>query len=292
LQYVTTTRHGKPAYNLHRLGVKAPKDLKTVDVRFGVAQGPWKTVIKTAASARLGAPPNLEVVISDPIEKADGRVVVHVARKGKGDDLQFRLVAEDEQGREHFALQSSAPAVDDLAQLTVTFGDLRLKQIKHFRLQTRPREWVRFRNVSLQSGQHSDVQLVAPAAEELLPPPTKAQAKNQAEQIQALQKAYDIADAQYQAGHVGVEEHVAASDAILQARLAAAVSNDERVLVLQKLLDNRRQMEKYTEERYNAGAALEADLLRAKAARAAAENRWNEEEAATDRQPPPLPARR
>lgn len=39
-----------------------------------------------------------------------------------------------------------------------------LSSIKEFRLQVRPYDWVEFKNVSLQSGQKTDVKVVSPKA--------------------------------------------------------------------------------------------------------------------------------
>ncbi len=57
-------------------------------------------------------------------------------------------------------------------QTTARFGKLKPNQIKEFRFQTRPYEWVEFRNVSLASGQTTNVEIsAAPPAEPASSPP-------------------------------------------------------------------------------------------------------------------------
>jgi hypothetical protein len=48
---------------------------------------------------------------------------------------------------------------------TVVFADLPLSSIKEFRFQVRPYCWVEFKNVSLQSGQKTDVKVVSHSSE-------------------------------------------------------------------------------------------------------------------------------
>ena len=98
------------------------------------------------------------MVISARFEKADGSVVVHIACTRNFFNGPMRIVAVDAKGREHVPSQTHDPFVADLTQLTATFQNLPLKQIKYFRLQTRPYQWVEFRNVPLQPGQKRGVQ--------------------------------------------------------------------------------------------------------------------------------------
>jgi serine/threonine-protein kinase len=275
-------RGGITLKDIQSLGVEVPEAAKTMSLRFGVATGPWRTVIEFGPSAHFALPPILlPYVISDPIEKANGSVVVNVASNLKDDGVELRIIAEDKEGREHVATDTLLPAVADLAQLTATFHNLPLKQIKQFRLQARKWQWVEFRNVSLHAGLRTDVQVVAPSqqwSQSTYRPPPELQAKR----ILALKKAFDIADAQFQAGYVTGIDRSEALDALLQAQLEAATSRTDRIAILQKLLDNRRQVEQYTDQRVKLGAATDADLLFAKAKCAEAEIRLQEEKAGAD----------
>ena len=77
-------------------------------------------------------------------------------------------------------------------------------------------------------------------------------------------------------------QRVAASDALLEAELDTAATKSARVAIFQKLLDNRREIEKFTEAQYKMGTGSEVDCLKAKADRAAAESRLAKEKAAAD----------
>jgi hypothetical protein len=247
-----------------------------------VATGPWKTVIEFGPSAHFILPPILQpYVISDPIEKADGSVVVNVASNLKGDGVELRLIAEDKEGREHVAPETLLPAFGELAQITATFHNLPLKQVKQFRLQARTWQWVEFRNISLYAGQKTDVQVVAPtqqSAQSTYRPSPEVQAQR----ILALKKAFDIADAQFQAGYVTGIDRGQALDALLQAQLEVAKLHTDRIAILERMLENRRQIEQYTDQRVKLGAANDADLLLAKAKREEAESRLESEKAAAD----------
>jgi len=63
-----------------------------------------------------------------------------------------------------------------MSQITATFSKLSLKDVKAFRLQSRPFVWVEFRNVSLYAGQKTDVQVIPllPPLNPPLPPPPVA----------------------------------------------------------------------------------------------------------------------
>ncbi len=66
----------------------------------------------------------------------------------------MRIIAVDANGQEH--APSGTRSVNAFgagtSQVTATFQNLPLKQIKHFRLQTRPYQWVFFRKVPLHPG--------------------------------------------------------------------------------------------------------------------------------------------
>ncbi len=129
-------------------------------VRFGVANGPWGTTAeRNQGDTGLHMYPiDRGVVFSEPVEKADKTVVATVAY-GKVDG-EKRIVAVDDKGKEYTASSMHDGFVGDIVQMTATFSNLPLEQIKQFRFQSRPYKWVEFRNVSLQPGQKTDVQVV------------------------------------------------------------------------------------------------------------------------------------
>ena len=65
---------------------------------------------------------------------------------------EFRVVAADKQGCEQTPATWDSTVVNGVTQLTPSFRNLPLQQIKEFRLQARPYQHVEFRNVALQPG--------------------------------------------------------------------------------------------------------------------------------------------
>ena len=100
--------------------------------------------------------------------------------------------------------------------------------------------------------------------------------------IVAAAKALVIVDAQYGVGRADLVQRAAAADALLEAQLEAAEAKAARIAILQKLLENRVDVEKYMEARLKRGTGLEADWLKAKGDRLAADSRLAKEKAAAD----------
>jgi hypothetical protein len=79
--------------------------------------------------------------------ETDGNTVVSVAHALT--DHEVRVVAVGENGQEVAAASSDTRSTDGVGHTTATFAKLTPEQIKAFRLQARPFEWVEFRKVSL-----------------------------------------------------------------------------------------------------------------------------------------------
>ncbi len=76
--------------------------------------------------------------------------------------MNERFIAVDVNGQEHICSGSEEATAGNVTEWTVTFRNLPLKQIKRFQFQVRPYQWVEFRNVSLQPGEKTNVQVVVP----------------------------------------------------------------------------------------------------------------------------------
>jgi signal peptidase I len=121
-------------------------------------------------------------------------------------------------------------------------------------------------------------------------PPTdrkvdEAMRKLQDERIVSRAKAFVIADAHYRYGITDFGQRVAASNALLDAQLDAADSKAARINILQKLLENRRDLQQYAKAQVSSGRGSESDYLRAQAERLSAEGRLAEAQAAKDDAP-------
>ena len=76
--------------------------------------------------------------------------VTHDLIDAHGNGPQVQVVAIGTDGQLHPGEPSKSGRADKLTQLTIRFPNLAVKDVKAFRLQSRPYEWVEFRNVALQ----------------------------------------------------------------------------------------------------------------------------------------------
>jgi predicted Ser/Thr protein kinase len=135
--------------NIRAIAKSLPGTARTVNVRFGVAAGPWQTVAEGPDDVAYGLPKGVGVVFAKPYEKEGGLVFVvsHTIT-----DREVRAIAVDKDGHEHRSSATRERGVAHMSQITATFPGLAGK-IRAFRLQARPYQWVEFRNVALNLGQ-------------------------------------------------------------------------------------------------------------------------------------------
>ena len=154
---------------LRAIALSWPADTKTATVRVGVAAGKWRAVCEVAepGAVYVGA---LAITFSKPEEK-DGNLTVTVTSDIVGPEL--RVVAVGPSGQDHYASKFDELGAGKFRTINATFANLSLRDVKAFRLETRPYEWVEFRNVSLQAGLKTDVQVETPATSTLPAPTTR-----------------------------------------------------------------------------------------------------------------------
>ena len=164
---ITTSQHRGPnqkpwGLRDHEIVIAhPPPDLRSVTLRAGLAAGPWQSLVKSEPQAGTSGVFHHEghewtVLFQDPIESGAQTVmtVSHSAVKG----WETRIVAMDLEGIQHLPprfYQSHSP----LALTTARFYKLPLTQIKEFHFQVRPYRWAEFRNVSLQAGYQTNVEV-------------------------------------------------------------------------------------------------------------------------------------
>lgn len=137
-----------------------PPEAGTTNVLLGVAAGEWNTRAVhqnpgTEGFYSLSDDRNLEIGFS-PAETRQGDTYVPTTMNFGWDELSFRVVAVDSAGTLHEGGASGYGGLK-LHSLTYRFP-LPLGDIKEFRLQTRSRKWIAFRNVSLRPGRKTQVQ--------------------------------------------------------------------------------------------------------------------------------------
>ncbi len=163
--------NGKEVPHCHAFWAAISASAPTTDLLVGDDMGPWETVISqkpdragrrtfsrdgrqltiTFRKATAGFANTAQVRLTIPSPSMLTCGVVCATSHVSG-ELASRLVAVASDGSEHATWIQGGRAV---------FDDLPLSSTKEFRFQVRPYCWVEFKNVSLQSGQNTNVQIVS-----------------------------------------------------------------------------------------------------------------------------------
>ena len=93
----------------------------------------------------------------------------------------------------------------------------------------------------------------------------------QQQRFDALRKRYEVVQARYDDGSLGLEDVVAAQDALLIAKLEIAESRQEQLQIGKERIDNLRSKEKLEDVKFESGRGRAEDRYAAKAARIQAE---------------------
>jgi hypothetical protein len=146
--------------NIHSGAVKFPKAVKRTKLRLGIVSGDWQTLVK---GSHYGVYREGEdsIIVRTP-ERAGGLLGVHPGEKGlhigvtyNVTDRDFRVVAVDKDGKMHVSARSGSSGTENLRRTTASFPDLTRDKLQEFRFQTRPYEWVEFKDVSLRPSEEA-----------------------------------------------------------------------------------------------------------------------------------------
>jgi hypothetical protein len=74
-------------------------------------------------------------------------------------EWEARVIAVDKDGQEHPSAGGSLGG-NTFQQTTAKFDQLPLSEVQEFQFQVRPYSWVEFRNVSLEPGRRTQVEIV------------------------------------------------------------------------------------------------------------------------------------
>jgi hypothetical protein len=155
-------RQGKSVSDHYLVVPLLPESAKEVTIRLGVAAGEWKTMVARTPQAGMGSSFTLgkqtcTALFLDPVESG-GEARVGVSYN-KVPGWTIRMTALDTRGQLHVSFPHGQ-SVDDVATTEGRFPGLPLSRVKEFRFEARPFAWVEFRNVSLEPGQRTQVQIV------------------------------------------------------------------------------------------------------------------------------------
>jgi hypothetical protein len=136
---------------LYAVSFSQPRNSTQAQIEIGVAAGPWQTVSTQAANIS-GVYSGRGIIWHGPVEQ-DGRTVLTMAHDLLEQDT--RIVAVDKDGEEYTGGSTSATQ-GGMRSMQTRFR-VRLSDVKEFRLQSRPYEWVTFKNAVLRPGVKTNV---------------------------------------------------------------------------------------------------------------------------------------
>jgi hypothetical protein len=129
-----------------------PATLKKTSLQVGIASGTWKTAVSAAVNSSgvnqgtsRSSSNGVDFILSQAVETAKGLLLT--AATTSTDDA--RIVAIGSQGQPLLPRDIDGESVNNLDQITVHFSQP-LSQIKAFRVETRPFQWIEFKDVALQ----------------------------------------------------------------------------------------------------------------------------------------------
>ncbi len=162
--------NGKLVTNWKAGSFEAPPTLEKADVKVGIAGGPWQKVAKisprfekpVAEKTSLGQIQWLKTVG----ENGSGDMIVYVASNFV-DKADSHLIAVDITGEEHFPYSGKGEGIADKMTHEYKFH-LRTNEVRELFFVVRPYQWVTFKNVSLQPGVKTDVQVEVEQSNESL----------------------------------------------------------------------------------------------------------------------------
>ncbi|MFA9480006.1 M56 family metallopeptidase [Phycisphaerales bacterium AB-hyl4] len=135
-------------------------DTQAIDLQLGLAHGDWREVVHWTLDWTAVGTTVLNttepVVVTSPEQRGDA-VVIDVSHAIM--DRAVRLVSTDNAGNQHIASPQRRGRGGDVQSLRYTFDGLTLEQLDTLSVESRPYRWVEFRNVSLQPGHETEVEV-------------------------------------------------------------------------------------------------------------------------------------
>jgi beta-lactamase regulating signal transducer with metallopeptidase domain len=152
---------GKEIENLKAIAMIVPEKQDTITIRYGMAVGKWQILANyfgegiSGSSQKEGG-----VYFTEPYEK-DKEVILSISTDIENiGNVETRLIAIDEKGNIHVASSNNSVGTSKSTLTTYRFLAIRKKQIKEYQFQTRPYEWIEFKNISLEPGVKTNVEIV------------------------------------------------------------------------------------------------------------------------------------
>jgi beta-lactamase regulating signal transducer with metallopeptidase domain len=154
ITFVPFNKDGKSIHTLRAIAGDFLKEVNVTDLRLGVPSGDWKTLVSHRTDAKKASyefgKKRVEFHDLYKEEETTALVLIHTFFEPTA-----RVIAIGTDGNEHLA-KFGYVGVPGMVTPTYEFS-IPLSRIKEFQFQTRPFEWIIFRNVSLQAIKQPDL---------------------------------------------------------------------------------------------------------------------------------------
>ncbi|MHC4603456.1 MAG: pectinesterase family protein, partial [Planctomycetota bacterium] len=162
---IPKTKNDESLPNMRAFIGEFRKEDKEGNIRFGVATGPWQEVESWKFRWASGEAHNATIVSESALvlewpRQHGNSVVVEITHKYTDRDRQLLVIDKD--GKTHPAQSREGVGTGvGLTRDIYRFDNLDRKDMEVLKFEERPYEWVEFKNVSLQPGLKTDVQVEA-----------------------------------------------------------------------------------------------------------------------------------
>jgi hypothetical protein len=146
--------------NIYAATIEVPKNQNQQDITLGIAAGMWETAAISEAAFGRRRRSTEGFAFTEAYSTTEGAAVT-ITHETDAGNTDFRIVCRDKSGNIHPADSCSSKSFGTWTQTTALFSDLTAEAIGVFEFQRRPFGWVRFSNVSLRPGVHTDVVISA-----------------------------------------------------------------------------------------------------------------------------------
>ncbi|NLE30201.1 MAG: hypothetical protein GX629_11085, partial [Phycisphaerae bacterium] len=155
-------KEGSLAQGFYGSKAVVASDVTKVKISFGLAAGEWKPCVASNGKVRRTDIVRLEDKVAEITLMEAYQVENEIRIEAKDNALNYanRIIAIDKEDKIHQPSPMSRNLEQPLRLTKARFGNLKLDQIKEFQFQTRPYEWVEFKNVSLEPGFKTEVEIV------------------------------------------------------------------------------------------------------------------------------------
>ena len=122
------------------------KDRKSINLRVGIAAGPWKTMHKLTSSGYHGRNGKGVTLFAPP----DNTKQAQVAISHNYSEQDYRIFAVDKQGKEHIQDGWGGRSSNGIVTAHASFPNFASEEIGHYLFKVREFEWVEIKNLPLQ----------------------------------------------------------------------------------------------------------------------------------------------